>query len=137
MVERISLETALVEIDKIAGVIEHIGFEICEQLANDIREKTEQIRTFAFAQTPAVLEALILAEDVLSRRPFSSEIWSNGMHPQTGITKIRDAIKSLSDTSTDREGWSTRDLLVPNLGWGDKEDERNLPGPSPIREDGK
>ena len=53
------------------------------------------------AQRPAVLEALILAEDVLSRRPFSSEIWPNGMHPQIGIDKIRDAIK-LAVTKPDR-----------------------------------
>jgi len=44
------------------------------------------------AQTPAVLEALTLAEDVLSRRPFSSGIWPNGMHPQEGIEKIRAAL---------------------------------------------
>ena len=47
---------------------------------------------FALAQTPAVLEALTLAEDVLSRRPFSSGIWPNGMHPQEGIEKIRAAL---------------------------------------------
>lgn len=37
-------------------------------------------------------EALILAEDVLSRAPFSTEIWPNGMHPQSGIDKIRKAL---------------------------------------------
>jgi hypothetical protein len=58
------------------------------------------IQCFGFAQTPAVLEALKLAEDVLSRSPFSTDIWPNGMHPNTGINKIRDAIKSLADTST-------------------------------------
>jgi hypothetical protein len=51
----------------------------------------------------SVLEALILAEDVLSRSPFSTDIWPNGMHPNTGIKKIRDAIKSLSISSTVRE----------------------------------
>lgn len=44
-----------------------------------------------------VREALELAEDVLSRAPFSTGIWPNGMHPQTGIDKIRDAIRSLGE----------------------------------------
>jgi len=39
-------------------------------------------------------EALALAEDVLSRWPFSTEIWPNGLHPQEGIAKIRAALKS-------------------------------------------
>jgi len=37
-------------------------------------------------------EALILAENVLSRAPFSTELWPNGMHPQSGIDKIRKAL---------------------------------------------
>ena len=40
----------------------------------------------------ALITALELAEDVLSRRPHSTEIWPNGMHPQTGITQIRAAL---------------------------------------------
>ena len=36
--------------------------------------------------------ALTLAEDVLSRAPFSTGIWPNGMHPQVGIEKIRAAL---------------------------------------------
>ena len=43
-----------------------------------------------------VVEALTIAEDTLSRFPFSSEIWPNGMHPNTGIGKIRDALAALS-----------------------------------------
>jgi hypothetical protein len=43
----------------------------------------------------AAREALRLAEDVLSRFPYSSEIWPNGMHPHTGISQIRDAIAGL------------------------------------------
>lgn len=42
---------------------------------------------------PDLLGALILAEDVLSRFPFSSEIWPNGTHPNTGIERIRAAIQ--------------------------------------------
>jgi hypothetical protein len=44
------------------------------------------------AVSASVREALELAEDVLSRAPFSAAIWPNGMHPQRGITKIRDAL---------------------------------------------
>lgn len=39
-----------------------------------------------------LLSALILAEDVLARFPFSSEIWPDGTHPNTGIEQIRTAI---------------------------------------------
>lgn len=49
----------------------------------------------------AIREALELAEDVLSRAPFSTAIWPNGMHPNEGIKKIREA---LAMTSTQREG---------------------------------
>lgn len=45
-----------------------------------------------------VREALELAEDVLSRSPFSTDIWPNGVHPNTGITKIRAALSSMSST---------------------------------------
>ena len=38
-------------------------------------------------------KALTLAEDVLSRFPFSTAIWPNGMHPQIGITQIRAALE--------------------------------------------
>jgi hypothetical protein len=37
-------------------------------------------------------QALMLAEDVLSRSPFSTAIWPNGMHPQIGIAAIREAL---------------------------------------------
>ena len=36
--------------------------------------------------------ALRLAEDVLSRAPFSNALWPNGMHPQGGIEQIRTAL---------------------------------------------
>jgi hypothetical protein len=39
-------------------------------------------------------EALALAEDVLSRSPFSTEMWPNGMHPNAGITIIRTALSN-------------------------------------------
>jgi hypothetical protein len=45
----------------------------------------------------ALLEALILAEDVLSRSPYSNHLWTwmePPMHPNEGIGKIRDAIRS-------------------------------------------
>lgn len=40
----------------------------------------------------ATREALEIAEDVLSRSPYSTAIWPNGMHPNTGIEKIRAAL---------------------------------------------
>lgn len=42
---------------------------------------------------PELLEALILAENVLSRFPYSTELWPNGTHPNTGIEQIRKAIE--------------------------------------------
>ena len=45
------------------------------------------------ADLKTIREALALAEDVLSRRPFSAGIWPNGMHPATGIEKIREALR--------------------------------------------
>jgi hypothetical protein len=44
------------------------------------------------AAAPDLLEALRLAENVLSRFPFSSEIWPDGTHPNAGISQIRAAI---------------------------------------------
>ena len=44
------------------------------------------------AENAALREALTLAEDVLSRAPFSTGIWPNGMHPHGGINKIRNAL---------------------------------------------
>ena len=46
----------------------------------------------------ALVAALTLAEDILSRAPFSNAMWPNGMHPQIGITQIRDAIAAVSTT---------------------------------------
>lgn len=51
----------------------------------------------ASAEHAKVVEALTLAEDELSRSPHSTQIWANGTHPQTGITKIREALAALSD----------------------------------------
>ena len=45
----------------------------------------------------ALEAALRLAEDVLSRAPFSTDIWPNGMHPQRGITIIREALAPEQD----------------------------------------
>lgn len=44
------------------------------------------------ASAPDLLDALVLAEDVLSRFPYSSELWPNGTHPNSGIEQIRAAI---------------------------------------------
>jgi hypothetical protein len=72
----------------INGVIE--DGEVPVAMLSDAADEIERLR--GHTQTPAVLEALTLAEDVLSRRPFSAGIWPNGMHPQEGIEKIRAAL---------------------------------------------
>jgi hypothetical protein len=43
-------------------------------------------------QVKQMREALTLAEDILSRAPFSTGIWPNGMHPQRGIKQIRESL---------------------------------------------
>lgn len=72
-----------------------------------------------------VREALELAEDVLSRAPFSTGIWPNGMHPQTGIDKIRDAIRSLGEPQTSWQPVETaphgRDVLLGYVNWHSQE----------------
>lgn len=40
----------------------------------------------------ALIAALTLAEDVLSRFPYSAELWPDGTHPNAGITQIRAAL---------------------------------------------
>lgn len=60
-------------------------------------DQMEAARPRSSAGSASVREALELAEDVLSRAPFSTGFWPNGMHPQTGIDKIRDAIRSLNE----------------------------------------
>jgi hypothetical protein len=68
-----------------------------------------------------VREALELAEDVLSRAPFSTGFWPNGMHPQTGIDKIRDAIRSLNEPQEVKEAL---DLAVNIIMAGEPGDSR-------------
>lgn len=48
------------------------------------------------ASCEAMEKALRIAEDVLSRAPFSTAIWPNGMHPNTGIQIIRAALLDLA-----------------------------------------
>lgn len=64
---------------------------------------TEQLDQLQFGRslherpvTGDVREALELAEDVLSRAPFSTGVWPNGIHPQGGIAKIRKALAALA-----------------------------------------
>jgi hypothetical protein len=52
----------------------------------------EEADAHLIAAAKDMLEALQMAEDALSRAPFSTGIWPNGIHPNTGIQKIRDAI---------------------------------------------
>ena len=58
------------------------GLQVCDEAAGRIE---------------ALEAALRLAEDVLSRAPFSTDIWPNGMHPQRGITIIREALAPEQD----------------------------------------
>mgnify|MGYP001610459267 CR=1 FL=1 len=48
-----AVEAALTEIDKIAVVIDHVGFEICEELADELRAETTKVRAM-LATAPAV-----------------------------------------------------------------------------------
>ena len=64
---------------------------------SDIRTVLRDMRTplavEAADQIDALEKALVIAEDVLSRAPFSTAIWPNGMHPQRGINQIRKALE--------------------------------------------
>jgi hypothetical protein len=42
-----------------------------------------------------LVKALELAEDILSRAPFSTAILPNGMHPQTVIEQVRGALAAV------------------------------------------
>lgn len=42
-----------------------------------------------------LLEMVVFIEDLLSRRPFSSELWPGGEHPRTIIDKIRELIERM------------------------------------------
>lgn len=64
--------------------------------------------TASFDATALMREALVLAEDVLSRAPFSNQIWPNGMHPSRGIEQIRTALAAPQPTArADREAIET------------------------------
>jgi hypothetical protein len=44
------------------------------------------------AAAPDLLGALKFAEDTLSRAPMSTQFWPGGMHPNEGISILREAI---------------------------------------------
>lgn len=73
---------------------ENLRFNIASTLATAERErKAAQDRVGGLlALIGEQNAALKLAEDVLSRSPFSTQMWPNGMHPNTGIEQIRAAI---------------------------------------------
>jgi hypothetical protein len=56
---------------------------------------TREIATLR-AELASARKALVVAEDILSRAPFSTGILPNGMHPQTVISQIREAISLTS-----------------------------------------
>ena len=96
------------------------------------RERLIGMRVFAdgapFAEPPSppqapqdvagLVAALTLAEDVLSRAPFSTQIWPNGMHPNKGIEIIRNAItaaltpRELTDEEAERGARALRRCLI-------------------------
>lgn len=107
------------------------------------------------AKSPVELavEALSLVEDALSRSPFSTQIWPNGTHPNTGITKVREALAALQPLPVREDAqpfgwtWETKDTRVwlTRLGWA-KPDERDgvrnirplyLAPPLPVRQEGE
>ena len=69
------------------AVLDYVGYE-----GMSLGVKNDHANARLIAAAPMLLEALILAEDVLSRSPFTGEIWPNGTHPNAGITQIRAAI---------------------------------------------
>ncbi len=64
--------------------------------AVDLLEQNAGIQAKLLADTgrqrDTLVKALATAEDVLSRAPFSTAIWPNGMHPNTGIEQIRQVL---------------------------------------------
>lgn len=70
----------------------------------------ERLRGCGMQTVDAMREALVLAEDVLSRAPFSTDIWPNGMHPQRGIKQIRAAL-ALPSAGVQTAGDALEDLV--------------------------
>lgn len=58
----------------------------------DAEKLRDQDYLAAMRPVAPLIAALKLAEDVLSHRPWSAEIWPDGTHPMAGITTIRQAI---------------------------------------------
>jgi hypothetical protein len=67
--------------------------ELMRAMERALREDISRLsQPPATPQARAVTEALEIAEDALSRAPFSTAILPNGMHPQVVIEKIRAAL---------------------------------------------
>jgi hypothetical protein len=71
-------------LESIATRISNGSGQTVEISYGDIHDGAQEIRRLRVALT--------LAEDVLSRAPFSNAIWPNGMHPNKGISVIRSAL---------------------------------------------
>lgn len=56
---------------------------------DDLRHENE---TRVKGKIAILRSALLLAENVLSRAPLSTQIWPDGKHPNEGIQQIRDAL---------------------------------------------
>lgn len=72
------------DVADLAGCISQTCLELANALAAPAQCDVQSV--------DAMRAALVLAEDILSRAPFSTSIWPNGMHPQRGIAQIRAAL---------------------------------------------
>lgn len=75
----------------------------CHGFDTSRSRQEEEANATLIAAAPDLLAALELAEDALSRSPFSTQIWPNDVHPQTGISQIRAAIHLAKPASTNEE----------------------------------
>jgi hypothetical protein len=68
-------------------------------VANVNAHHRQEANARLISAAPELLDCLKMAEDVLSRHPFSTEIWRNGLHPANGVDMIRTAIAKATGTS--------------------------------------
>lgn len=106
LVQRLQEESLQLARRSFDSVDAGISANLCDEAIDEIeRLRAVKRRALALADERAkeanelcarlaiARKALELAEDVLSRSPFSTDFWPNGMHPQVGIEQIRTAIK--------------------------------------------
>lgn len=83
---------------ELAGLVERHGKRLTDnQIITGLERALDEALVLAGEPEASkvrceLLAALKLAEDVLSRFPYSTEIWPDGTHPNSGITQIRAAV---------------------------------------------